>query len=232
MKPFYFLTLLTFIFLSSCNMPGIAPTPTLIPPTLTPSPAPTQIPPSATPAQLTLQVTDELVNCRYGPGVIYATVNELRAGQSARVVGRNDTSTWWYIRDPGNPNGFCWLSSNVTEIKGEAEELPIEPLPPVFITAVETRIDPQKIFVKCEEFPQTVFFEAKITANGPALVTWKWEANTGSSGEETIIFEEAGTKSVNNYYQVFLPGDYWIKVRVLKPNEISGQVSFPANCTP
>src|SRR3972149_1570906 len=115
------------IFLYACTLGNVPLTPT---PTFkaTSTPSSTPLPvlsPTATLVQLTLQVVDELVNCRFGPGTVYELVDELSEGQSARVLGRNDTSTWWFIRDPGNPDGYCWVSANVTEINGDAGDLTI-----------------------------------------------------------------------------------------------------------
>src|SRR5689334_22323418 len=110
------LTGLLSLYLVACNSS------TPIPPSTTPTPAFTQtatitltptVPPTATPVELSLKVIKELVNCRSGPGVVFELVNELNDGQTARVVGRNADSTWWYIRDPGNPGGECWVSADV-----------------------------------------------------------------------------------------------------------------------
>ncbi|MCA2000503.1 MAG: hypothetical protein LDL51_01420 [Chloroflexi bacterium] len=219
-------------FLSAC---AAVETP---PPSLTPTstyfyaPAPT-FTLSPTPAQAEALITGDVVNCRFGPGTVYESVNELRRGQSARAVGRNQTSSWWYIRDPGNPNGFCWVSANVSEIKGEAEKLPIQPAPFVTVTKATLRGEPTRIVVACDQFPQTIFLEAKITANGPTFVTWKWEASTGVSSQEAVmVFEQAGTQVINDYYQVGAPNDYWIKLRILAPNEITREVKIPVVCSP
>ena len=183
--------------------------------------------------QLTLRVADKPINCRYGPGIVYAFVNELQAGQSAYVIGRNKSSTWWYIRDPGNPNGKCWVSANVTQIQGNTEELPVIDPPLIIVTKTSLRIEPLKIFVTCDQFPQTVFFESEVIANGPALVTWRLESSTGYiSAENILIFEESGMKVVNGYYQVPAAGDHWIKMHILKPNDTAKQLNFPANCAP
>jgi uncharacterized protein YraI len=184
------------------------------------------------PPQAELRVTAELVNCRFGPGTVYELINELRAGQSARVVGRNETFTWWYIRDPGNPNGFCWVSSNVTEVKGEVEELPVVPAPIVSVTNVTLRAEPDRIVVGCDQFPQTIFLEAEVTTDGPAFVTWRWEASTGVSSENTImVFEGEGTQLINDYYQIGAPNEYWVKLHILEPDEIIKQVNVPVSCT-
>ncbi len=223
---------LILFFLSACAVK----TP---PPSATPEPTPTVAPtasivPSPTPPkQVNLRVTDSLINCRFGPGTVYELINELPAGQTARVAGRNESSTWWYIRDPGNPNGFCWVSTDVTELDGAAEELPVMQAPAVTVTKAALRAEPDRIVVGCNQFPQTIFLEAEITANGPAYVAWKWEASTGVSSEPTVlVFEETGTQVINDYYQVGAPNNYWIKLHILAPNQLTRQVNIPVSCSP
>lgn len=225
------------MIVSACNgftaapvvTPAFSPQNTL---TKTITPAPSRVP-STTPVQLSLRVTDELVNCRYGPGTVYVLVNEFREGQPARVLGRNDASTWWYIRDPGNPQGFCWISSKVTKVDGDPTSLPVVQAPVTSVTGMSLIVEPNRMVVACTQFPQTFFFEAQITANGPALVNWQWEASTGvTSDVRTLFFDEAGTKVINEYYQVGAPNDYWVKLHILRPNELTEQANFRVSCTP
>jgi len=222
---------LVSVLLSACTMATPIPTATA-----TMIPYPTPIPsftPTATPVRVNLRVTGELVNCRSGPGTVYELINELSQGQSERVVGRNDAFTWWYIRDPGNPNGFCWVSSSVTQVEGGVEELPVVQPPVVAVIKVNLRAEPDRIVVDCDQFPQTIFLEAEITTNGPTFVTWKWEASTGVSSENAImVFEGEGTQVINDYYQIGAANDYWIRLHILEPNEITRQVNIPVSCTP
>ena len=220
--------------LAACAITTPAP-PAMNTPTATFSPAstPTLVPSTATPVRVTLTVKDTLVNCRFGPGVTYALINELGQGESARVVGRNESSTWWYVHDPGNPNGYCWVSANVTETQGAVEELPVIQSPVATVTNVSLRVEPSRIVVNCNQFPQTIFLEAEVTSNGPTFVTWRWEASTGVSSNDTIlVFEEAGMQIINDYYQIGAPNEYWIKLHILAPNEWIEEVKFPVSCTP
>jgi hypothetical protein len=224
------------LVLSACNLSSVTPTiiPSRIPPTVTAgnTATPTVVP-SVTPVQLTLRVTDALVNCRFGPAVLYGLVNELQEGQSARVLGRNDTSTWWYVRDPGNPNGFCWISASVADVSGDVDALPIVQPPAPMVTGMTLTVEPNRMVVDCTQFPQTFFFEAELKANGPVLVHWQWEASTGAlSDVGTTIFDAAGTKLVNEFYQVGGPNDYWVKFHILNPNVITEQANFRVSCTP
>lgn len=222
------------LLLAACSISAPVPiatsTPTIVP-TIALS-TPTVIP-SPTPVQLSLRVKDELVNCRFGPGTGYETINELPRGETARVIGRNDASSWLYVRDPGNPGGFCWLSASVVEIEGPVDQLSVILPPFVTVTDVSLRAEPNRIVVNCSQFPQTVFFEAEITTNGPTLLTWSWEASTGvSSNVGSMIFEEAGTQVINEFYPIGGPNDYWVKLHILTPNVLEEQVNFPVSCTP
>lgn len=209
-------------------------------PTVTPAPtaifSPTSMPviiPTATLVRVTLTVKDTLVNCRFGPGTGYALINELSQNVSARVVGKNAALTWWYIRDPGNPNGFCWVSANVTEIQGTVEELPVVQSPATSVTKASLRAEPDRIVVGCDQFPQTIFLEAEVTTDGPAYVTWRWEASTGAVSDNVIlVFETSGKQVINDYYQIGAPNEYWVKLHITMPNEIIKQVNIPVSCTP
>ncbi len=225
------------VFLNACNFSSsgaVTPTvtvvvgPTTVVNTFTPAPTSTPLP-----VQLVLRVTRERVNCRLGPGVQYELVNELEQGETARAVGRNDSSTWWYVRDPGNPNGYCWLSSEVTSIDGDGTTLPLAHPPGTMVTDMNLTVDPNRVVVECTQFPQTFYFNAEVTVDGPTLVNWQWEASTGAvSDVGTIIFEEAGTKLISEFYQVAGPNDYWVKLHILNPNPLTQQANFRVSCTP
>lgn len=231
MKRRVLLTGLISFLLVACV--GATPAPTATP-TATHSPTSTPtLTPTTTPVIVDLRVTGELVNCRFGPGTVYELMNELDEGQSARVVGRNQSLTWWYIRDPGNPNGFCWVSANVTETQGAVEELPVVQSPVPTVTKSNLRAEPSRIVVNCDQFPQTIFLEAEVTTNGPTFVTWRWEASTGISSENDIlVFEESGMQVINDYYQIGAPNQYWVKLHIFAPNEIIEQVNVPVSCPP
>ncbi len=211
---------------------------TTVTPTFTPLPTQTNTPipissPTPTPVVMKLTIIDKIVNCRYGPSTAYELINELHEGEVTRATGRDESASWWYIRDPGNPDGFCWVSGTVTQLDGDGQKLPLVPAPPAAVTNVDLVVEPNRMVVDCLEFPQTFFFEANITTNGPALVTWKWEASTGvSSDVGTIAFGEAATQPINEFYRVNSPNDYWVKLYILTPNQIEKQVNFRVECSP
>lgn len=232
MKRRVLLTGLVSVLLAACAFtapePTITPAPTaIIIPTSTPA-----IIPTATLVRVTLTVKDTLINCRYGPGTGYALINELSQDESARVIGRDASLNWWYIRDPGNPNGFCWVSASVAETQGAVEELPVVQAPVTNVTKTNLRAEPDRIVVGCDQFPQTIFLEAEVTTDGPAYVTWRWEASTGATSDNVIlVFEKAEKQVINDYYQIGTPNDYWVKLHITTPSEIIVQVNIPVSCT-
>lgn len=223
-------TMLIAFCLAACSFGARLPTPTPIRATPTPQASATPIR-TPTPLQTSLHVTEDLVNCRFGPSLLYVLIDELSKGDRARVLGRNDSSTWLYVRDPGNPDGTCWIAANVAVIDGDLDALPVVQSPATSVTSLDLLVDPTIISVQCSQFPQTFFFKAEMTANGPLLVTWRWEASTGAVSDiRTLVFDGAGTKVINDYYQVGGPNDYWVKLHVLSPNVMSRQANFIATC--
>lgn len=232
---------------------------TLSPNTVIPSPAvpitgsstEVQVPPSSTtppipqptdllPVALTLTPEDafarpkkELVNCRFGPGTVYIVIGELKENQAGRIAGKNSDASWYYIHDPGNPDGFCWVAADVVDIVGNTDSLSVVEPPLSSVTDVTLTIEPNRILVTCDKFPQIVYMTGQITTNGPGLITYRWEASTGvASVNNTIAFVEAGTQTIQEYYPIGSANDYWIILHVLSPNDLSEQVNFTASCTP
>jgi len=222
------------ITLVGCTTKSTPPPPTPIPATATQSvPTPTPVPPTPTLVEIPVQVNAEVANCRFGPGTVYQTMNEVRGGRLLNAVGRDAASTWWQVEDPINPGGYCWVAAEVTTLQGTTEQLPIVDAPFVSVTKVDLRVEPNRIVVNCNDFPQTVFFEANITANGPTLLNWQWEASTGvTSDVGTLIFEESGTQVINEFYRINAPNEYWVKLKILSPNQMEEQVTFPVSCNP
>lgn len=111
------------------------------PPTATPTAPPTVAPaatataaPTATICQLTLTATLNAF-VRQGPSVEYAELGALRSGESATVIGRDASFSWWVIPFNG---GHGWVSGQVVALSDCANypgEVPAPPLPTAVPTA-------------------------------------------------------------------------------------------------
>jgi hypothetical protein len=172
------------------------------------------------------------VNCRFGPGLVFEIIGKVKPNQSTQAIGRTSDNLWLYIQDPGNPGGACWVAASTVEIDGELASLSVVLAPVVTVTNLTVRVAPSKITVACSAFPQVFGFAAEITTNGPTVVTWRWEVNTGNGPEKTLIFERAETKTVQEFYRVNGANDYTVKLHVLGPNDTSSETDFFAICTP
>jgi len=239
------------LVLTSCNLTAIQPTstplpsPTLDTPTLSVS-TPTLVPietlpvidtptvvPTATSRIILASPKDQPVNCRFGPGISYAVVGALNIGRQAEMIGRNEDSSWWYVKNPSDPSTVCWLSAEFIVTVGNVDALPVVGPPQIGVINIHVTVDPVFMNVNCGAFPQSISATAQIATNGPSVVTWRWETSAGDvSAEETLLFESEGTKTVQDYFNVWSANDYWINLHVLLPNDRSGGENFKVTCVP
>ena len=237
--------------LTSCNLTVTEPTstplpqPTLDTPTLSVSTptlvsietllaidTPTVVP-TATSSVLLASPKDQPVNCRFGPGISYAIIGALDIGRQAEMIGRNEDASWWYVKNPSDPSTVCWLSAEFVLTAGNVESLPVVGPPEIGVTNIHVEVDPVLMSVNCAAFPQLVSASAEITTNGPSVVTWRWETSAGEvSAEDTLLFESEGTKSVQDYFNMWSANDYWINLHVLLPNDRTGGANFRVTCVP
>jgi uncharacterized protein YraI len=225
--------------------PASSPTPMLDTPTsslstLTPIPIDTlvniELPTmtmTSTPSVFLASPKDQPVNCRFGPETSYAVIGYLELGMQAEIIGRNEDSTWWYVRNPSDPSTSCWLSAEFVKTVGAVQSLPVANSPVIMVTNVYVIVDPPVINVACDALPQVVTIGAQITASGPSTVVWHWALSTGeTSPDKQILFEAGDTKWVRDYYQVNRVNDYIVQVQTTLPNIMTGQASFKVACTP
>ena len=242
--------LVVLIGLSSCNLPGTTATPLsqptpVTPPTNTPSPtaisietllAAAELPtitPTSTPQISLASPKDQPVNCRFGPDTSYAIIGALIIGRQAEIIGKNMDITWLYVRNPSDPSTNCWLSVDFINIAGDVELLPVVGPPEIMVNNIQVRVEPPAMNVACDAFPQSVIIVAEISTNGPSIVKWSWSSSAGKkSAEKDILFEEAGTKTVQDYYQVDSVDEYSIDVRTSLPNIVTGSANFKVTCIP
>jgi hypothetical protein len=250
---FWIAVIVAILGVSSCNLPASqtteTPASTLTPLLDTPtssSPTPTSVPvetlinlelptptPTSTPSASLASPKEQPVNCRFGPATSYAVIGALILGRQAEMIGRNQDSTWWYVRNPSDPSTSCWLSAEFVVTVGDVQTLPVVNPPDIMVTGVNVSIEPSVINVACDALPQTVIITARITASGPSTVHWHWASSAGVvSPDKQILFEVGDTKTVQDYYQVNRVSDYIIDVQTTQPNIVTGQASLKVVCTP
>ena len=248
--------LLVLVVIPACNLPASTPkveetAPPLSPPaidipvtgvnTFTPVPVETLVEnllfptraATSTPSVVLASPRAQPVNCRFGPDVSYAVIGALIVGRQAEVIGKNMDITWIYVRNPSDPSTSCWLFTDLVDVDGNLEMLPVVGPPEIMVTDIKVRIDPPSVNVGCNDFPQNVIISADISTNGPLVVTWYWESSTGLvSDQKQVLFEAGETKTVQDYYLVPRAGEYSIFVRSAPPNSQTGEAAFRAICTP
>ena len=215
------------------SSPTTFPTPTIIPlETLLARDTPTAIP-TATSRLILASPIDQPINCRFGPNISYSIIGALVVGRQAEVIGKSIDETWWYVKNPSDPSTNCWLSADFVNVVGNVEALPVVSPPEIGVTNIQVQVDPVLMNVGCAAFPQIVNLTAQITANGPTIITWKWETSAGDVfPEETLLFESEGTKEVRKILTVWSANDYWVNLHVLIPNDRSEGAIFKVTCVP
>jgi hypothetical protein len=168
------------------------------------------------------------VNCRSGPDVSYPSVSSVVLGQIAQIAGRNNDSSWWYVRDPNSPGSFCWVSAAVVTTAGNLAGIPVIAPPAGIVTKVTANADVASP-VFCGG-PNSITFSGQITTNGPAKVEFQWEITgdkTNTTAPQSINFKNAGTKDAPDPGTYTADcGHYTITLHVLNPNDISASKNF------
>lgn len=200
---------------------GGAPTFAAVLPTSTPVPLPTPSVPTVTPNAVD-------VNCRSGPDLAYDQVSVLPFGGTTTVAGRTADSTWWYVHDPNNPAGFCWIASSVVTIMGPTAAIPVAALPAAIANKLTVAVAAPAT-IGCGG-PNPVTFSGTISTNGAATVQYQWEITgdkTNTTSPQTLVFMGAGTQDVTGpgAYSVDC-GNYAVTLHVVSPNDLSASKTF------
>jgi hypothetical protein len=69
-------------------------------------------------------------NVRTGPAVAYPVVANLAAGDTATVVGKDSSGTWYAIETTRTSSGVAWIAGLVATFNGDTASLPIVAAPP------------------------------------------------------------------------------------------------------
>ena len=84
--------------------------------------------PTSTPSVPQVTVSTN-TNCRFGPGVVYSSLDALLVGQTAEVVGKNSSVPNYWVIKRINGSGTCWLWGEYATVTGNTANLPEYPVP-------------------------------------------------------------------------------------------------------
>jgi PKD repeat protein/uncharacterized protein YraI len=140
-------------------------------PTATPA---QQIPPTPTttpqPEPATAAAVTDL-NIRSGPGIAYAVLGVLRAGQSAEITGISPDGGWWQIQFSGAADGRGWVSAHYITAQN-TDNVPVvqAPSPPATATPTSTPTSsPTSTPVVIHDW-RGEYFNNRHLSGAPALV--------------------------------------------------------------
>ncbi len=206
---------------------GAAPAPG-VPVVQVPTTAPI-IPPTPSVPMVTPNAVD--VNCRSGPDLAYSSVSILPYGSATSVAGRTADSSWWYVDDPNNPSGHCWIAASVVTFLGPSAGIPLAALPAAIANLVTVAVTTPPTVV-CGS-PNPVGLTGTISTNGAATVQFQWEITgnqTITTTPQTITFTGAGTQNVAGPLPVSVDcGSYSVALHVTSPNDLSASKAFTVN---
>jgi len=204
-------------------------------PTLTDMPLPTSTPTptaSPTPGPAMVWSKDGDAVCRFGPGEEWSIEGKLPDGMIVPVAGRNESSSWWYVKELGYKGKPCWVSAEETRTEGNLAEVPVQPTPAAFVSVVKVSVEPWKATITCGDFPYTFAVKFSISTSGPATVKFQRSRDGNADPVETIVFKTYGTKSYVDEYKVNATGEYRFRVDVSSPNKISDEDTGKMECDP
>ena len=225
----------------ACNIPTATPTPGLLTPTpATPSatPFPSATFPAlttSTPAVPSASPIDLPVNCRLGGGVEWEAIGALLIGQSATIVGRNNSSSWWYVTTPNDPDTQCWVGATVVTTAGNLSNVPVVSNPTAWVTDIDVSVDPQDISpVVCIAPLAPIEITGSIHTNGPVTVEYRFETQQGGvMSAQTLEFDKFGTKTVEiDFVPLPAEGEFWVRLVILDPDSDpdTAQATYEINC--
>jgi uncharacterized protein YgiM (DUF1202 family) len=160
----------------------------------------------------------QVTNCRSGPGSIYDWLGALNVGQQAEVFGRDPANTSWYIRNPNNSTGFCWIYGSFATITGNTNTIPVftpmpTPTPAKTATSTKAPIDFIVTFLKFDLCAGPTYY-ARYTLYNNSAVTWQ------SFQAKTTDTATAETQTVtNNSFTQYITCNLGVDQDDLTPGE-------------
>ena len=161
-------------------------------------------------------------------------IGALLVGQSATIQGKNDDSSWWYVKTQNDPGTPCWVAGYVTQTAGNLSGLPVILAPKAKVTDVSVKIDPKEISLPgCFGPVQPIEIKGTIAVNGPVKVEWHFEIEgEGSQSGHSTNFNTADYKNVEG--DSFSPspaeGTFWVRLVIDKPDDKYGEAKYKILC--
>jgi hypothetical protein len=128
------------------------------------------------------------INVRAGPGVDYALVGKLLAGQQVPALGRTPGGDWVQIVYPDSPAGVAWVYSFLISLSGT---LPIVEPPPTPTPLTTPTVDPTLAAQFIREIPPTRL--PTFTPPPPLVIpTFTAEAPAEIADQSLFVYLVAG----------------------------------------
>lgn len=153
------------------------------------------------------------------------------------AAGSKTVSTSWTLGADGNTYEGLWQQIKVTAptemLSNKAEFDLVCDAKAIGITAAVNLIGDSEVTAEC---PKKFDFEGTITVDAPTTVTYTWLRSDGATApEETLVFEEAGSATVNTSWTLGGGGNtyegYWQQLKVIAPTAVlSNQATFDLTC--
>ncbi|MDB4293066.1 hypothetical protein N9954_06615 [Maribacter sp.] len=152
-------------------------------------------------------------------------------------AGVKTVSTSWTLGESGNSYEGFWQQLKVISpevMLSNKSEFDLHcDADTIAISAVATVVGADEITTEC---PEKIDFEADITVDGPVTITYAWLRSVGGPAtENTLEFEEAGTKTITTSWTLGASGNnyegYWQQLKVIAPQEVlSNKATFDLFC--
>ena len=139
-------------------------------------------------------------NCRVGPGKVYDRVGALLEGEEAEIIAKDPYDIYWYIKNPDDPGGFCWVWGQYATTTGDTESLPVFTPPPTPTPSLSFAVS----FHEVEACGAQWFIQYKITNNGGLNLLSGSTTTTDTNTAQTVtanynaFIEMEGCGTVNS----------------------------------
>lgn len=155
-------------------------------------------------------------NCRSGPGKSYNYLGALMVGEEAVITGKDPSGIYWYITNPDQEGGYCWIWGFYATITGNTTPLPIFTPGPTPTPEANFSTDVHQV----ESCAGAWQIEFTIVNNGSVTLE-----SVSSSVKDTVTGNSSGKSSQNFFTEKNGCADVASHDRV-KPDDIVYTVSL------